>query len=111
VAGVIVGLVVGFTLIEFVETELTLEILSLAFLFIALGGMGMNSMVFVTGFVAFLALGWGANDPDIANFNTTERLVAEVVALAIALATVWLLGWWTQRREVNKFAEPATTAP
>ncbi len=61
----------------------------------------------VTTYTAGMTLTWAVQGQDVTVLNATERILAEGVALIIALAAVWFLQWWGKQRQVEQHVEAA----
>ena len=61
----------------------------------------------VASYTAGMTMTWAVQGEDVTVLNSTERILAEGVALVIALAAVWFLQWWGSRRRVDQHVEAA----
>ncbi|MGI9586529.1 MAG: FUSC family protein [Acidimicrobiia bacterium] len=102
---VIVGVAGGALAVEWMTADWLLITLWLILGAIALATLNAGYFIMVAAYTAGMTMTWAVQGQDIAAINSTERILAEFGALALALAAVAFLQWWGSHRQVDQHIE------
>lgn len=105
--GVIVGIVLAHLLIQFVDSMLVLMGLWTFFGFLALATLNASYPVMVGSYTAGMTISWALLGSDVGqiNLSSNERIIAEAVAIVLAILATAFLQWWSKHRQVETFVE------
>ncbi|MGI9585332.1 MAG: FUSC family protein [Acidimicrobiia bacterium] len=101
----VVGLAAGWALIGFIDTELTLFAVLILLGGFSIAAAPVNYSLFPGTIAAVLVVIWGLGGSEALDFSSFERILAEGLAIALAMAATWFLGWWARTRNVDEYVE------
>jgi uncharacterized membrane protein YccC len=107
---VVVGVILGLLLVQFIDSKLVLTALWAVFAFLALAALNAGYAVSIGSYTAGMTMTWAIQGLDVARLNSGERIFAEALAIGLAIGATAFLQWWSEHRRVETFvkAELAT---
>jgi hypothetical protein len=109
--GVVVGIVVSFILVKNIDSLDTLTIVWAIFPAIAMATFGVSIALALSAYTTqmMMTIVLLGGDYDAFALDSSNRLVAEVIGIALAVAASFFLQWWATQRQVTSFALPEAT--
>ena len=104
-AAAVVGTVIGLTAVGLISSDVVLIVLWGLFAFVALGSLNAGYFVMVGAYTAGMTMTWAVQGQDVSTLNSTNRVLAEGIALVIVLIAVAFLKWWAKHRRVTGHVE------
>lgn len=96
--GAILGIFVGFYLFQYLDNEIMLFLVGVVLSFLCMALMNVNPAAFIFFFLIYISHSWVAQGFEQANIIANERILAELLGVAIAAVSVFFLTWFNARR-------------
>ena len=105
--GVVVGTILAHLLLQFIGSPQVLMGLWTFFGFLALASLNAGYPVMVGSYTTGMTISWALLGSDVGqiNLSSSERIMAEAVAIVLAILATAFLQWWSSHRQVETFAE------
>ena len=102
---VVLGVFVGLLLIQLIDSTLILTLVVLFFATMALSALNAGYAVSIGSYTAGMTMIWAVQGLDVGRLNSSERILAEGLAIGLAIGATAFLQWWSQHRKVKYFVE------
>lgn len=102
---VVLGVIVGLLLAQFIDSVLVRTALLAIFAFFALAALNAGYAVSIFSYTAGMVMIWAVQGLETGFLNSNERILAEAFAIGLAIAATAFLQWWSNRRQVETFVE------
>ena len=106
----VLGVILGLLLVRFIDSSLVLTALWTIFAFVALASLNAGYAVSIGSYTAGMTMTWAIQGLDIGSLNSSERILAEALAIGLAIGATAFLQWWSQHRKIESFVEAEITA-
>ena len=99
---VVVGVIVGLLLTQFIESALVVAAIWAIFAFLSLASLNASYSVSIASYTAGMTMTWGVQ---FGLMNARERVLAEALAIGLGMGATLILYWWSNRRQVATSVE------
>jgi hypothetical protein len=107
---VVVGIVLGLLLVDFIDSTLVLTALWVVFAFLALAALNAGYALSIGSYTAGMTMTWAVQGLDVGQLNSGERILAEALAIGLAIVATAFLQWWANHRQVETHVEAELAA-